>query len=105
MGMLLHESLYEETYFLFNINLYLYTSTSLVCVCACVCLYTYTCMSLCECVLCVHVLMRDEKEGRKKQACQTNNKAKQHSTPKTVTFPKKNELPQVGLEPNTCICV
>ena len=27
------------------------------------------------------------------------NKAKQHSTPKAVTFPRKNELPQVGLEP------
>ena len=46
----------------------------------------------------VHVLMRDEKEGRKKQ---TNNKAKQHSTPKAVTFPKINELPRVGLEPTT----
>ena len=32
---------------------------------------------------------------------QTNNKAKQHSTPKAVTFPKKNELPQVGLKPTT----
>ena len=42
----------------------------------------------------VHVLMRDEKEGRKKQ---TNNKAKQHSTPdlEAVTFP---ELPRMGLE-------
>ena len=29
--------------------------------------------------------MRDEKEGRKKQG-QTNKKAKQHSTPKAVTF-------------------
>ena len=29
----------------------------------------------------IHVLMRDEKEGRKKQG-QTNNKAKQHSIPK-----------------------
>ena len=28
--------------------------------------------------------MRDEKEERSKQ-CQTNNEAKQHSTPKTVT--------------------
>ena len=28
-------------------------------------------------------------------------KAKQHSTPEAVTFPKKNELPQVGLEPMT----
>ena len=45
--------------------------------------------------------MRDErrKEERSKQG-QTNNKAKQLSTPKAVTFPtKKNELPQVGLEP------
>ena len=39
----------------------------------------------------IHVVMRDEKEGRSKQG-QTNNKAKQHSTPKAVTFPKKNEL-------------
>ena len=30
-----------------------------------------------------------------------NNKAKQQSTPKAVTFPKKNELPRVGLEPTT----
>ena len=42
-------------------------------------------------------LMRDEKEERKKQA-KTN---KQHSTPEAVTFPKKNELPRVGLEPTT----
>ena len=48
----------------------------------------------------VHVLMRDEKEGRCKQG-QTNNKAKQHSTPKGIAFPKKNELPRVGLEPTT----
>ena len=43
--------------------------------------------------------MRDEEE-RSKQG-QRNNKAKQHSTPKAVTFPRKNELPQVGLEPTT----
>ena len=44
--------------------------------------------------------MRDEgrKEERSKQG-QTNNKV--HSTPKAVTFPKKNELPRVGLEPTT----
>ena len=36
-------------------------------------------------------------EGRKKQARSNNNKAKQHSTPKAVTFPKKTELPQVEL--------
>ena len=29
------------------------------------------------------------------------NKAKQHSTPKAVTFRKKNELPRVGLKPTT----
>ena len=51
----------------------------------------------------IHVLIRDEKEGRKKQARSNKqtNKAKQHSTPKAVTFPKKNELPRVGLEPTT----
>ena len=50
----------------------------------------------------VHVLMRDEKEGKKrsKQGL-THNKAKQHSTPKAVTFPKKNELSRMGLEPTT----
>ena len=37
-----------------------------------------------------------QKEERSKQG-QTNNKAKQHSTLTAVTFPKKNELPQVGL--------
>ena len=35
--------------------------------------------------------MRDEKEERKKQ--DQTNKAKQHSTPKAGTFPRKNELP------------
>ena len=40
------------------------------------------------------------KEETSKQG-QTNNKAKQHSTPKAVTFPKKNELPRVGLKPTT----
>ena len=42
------------------------------------------------------------KEERIKQG-QTNNKAKQHSTPKAIVFPKNNELPRVGLEP-TCTC-
>ena len=38
----------------------------------------------------IHVIMRDErrKEERSKQD-QTNNKAKQHSTPKAVTFPNE----------------
>ena len=44
--------------------------------------------------------MRDE-EGRKQG--HTNNKAKQHSTPKAVTFPKKNEIPRVGLKPTTLL--
>ena len=34
------------------------------------------------------MVMRDEKEGRSKQG-QTNNKAKQHSTPKAVTFARE----------------
>ena len=40
--------------------------------------------------------MRDEKEEIKKQAKSNKqtNKAKQHSTPKAVPFPRKNELPQ-----------
>ena len=46
--------------------------------------------------------MRDDrrKEEASKQG-QTNNKAKQHSTPNAVTFPKKNELLQVGLKHTT----
>ena len=46
------------------------------------------------------VLYVCRKEERSKQG-QTNNKVKQHNTPKAVTFPKKNELPRVGLEPTT----
>ena len=60
----------------------------------------YTCCNNVEIHTCMHVLMRDEKEGRKKQATctclmrdaegrkkeaskdkKTSNKAKQHSTP------------------------
>ena len=37
------------------------------------------------------MLMRDAEERSYKR-----HKAKQHSTPKAVTFPKKNELPRVG---------
>ena len=54
------------------------------------------------CVRGVYVLMRDE-EGRKKEASKvihTDNKAKQHSTPKSL-FLRKNELPQVGFKPTT----
>ena len=51
------------------------------------------------------MLIRDAK-GRKKEASKqghTNNKAKQHNTPKAaVTFPKKNELPHVHVY--TCTC-
>ena len=43
--------------------------------------------------------MRDEKEEASK--VKITNRAKQHSTPKAVTFSKKNELPRVGLEPTT----
>ena len=37
------------------------------------------------------------KEERSKQG-HANNKAKQHSTPKAVTFQKTNELPRVGFK-------
>ena len=42
-------------------------------------------------------------EGMKKEASKvkTNNKARQHSTPKVFLFPKNNELPRVGFEPTT----
>ena len=42
-----------------------------------------------------------KKEERSKQGQTNNNKAAQYSTSKAVTFPKKNELPRVGLEPTT----
>ena len=51
-----------------------------------------------------HVLMRDERRKEERSKQDQTNKAKQHSTPKAVTFHKKNELPQVGLEPTTCTC-
>ena len=55
----------------------------------------------------IYMLMRDvegRKEGRKEEASKamhTNNKAKQHSTPKAVTFPKKKKVPRVGFKPTT----
>ena len=71
----------------------------------------YMCMELSDCVMFgvvvyIHLYMyvREMKERRKKERSkqgQINNKAKQHSTPKAITFPKKNELPWVGLEPTT----
>ena len=49
--------------------------------------YSYT-------YLYIHIF-NERLEGRKKEASNVKqaNKAKQHSTPKAVTFPKKNELP------------
>ena len=44
-------------------------------------------------------MRRKEEEASKVK--QTNNKAKQHSTPKVVTFLLKKELPRVGFEPTT----
>ena len=44
--------------------------------------------------------MRDEKEERKKKA-RSNKQTRKSNTPKAVTFPRKNELPQVGHEPTT----
>ena len=48
----------------------------------------------------MYVHVNERWEGRREQG-QTNNKAKQNSTPKAVTFTKKNELPWVGQEPTT----
>ena len=48
--------------------------------------------------------MRDKKEFKEERSKQgqTNKQGKAtHNTPKAVTFPKKNERPQVGLEPTT----
>ena len=45
----------------------------------------------------VYILMRDEKEGKRSKQGHTNNNEKQHSTPKAVTFPQKNE--------HTCTCI
>ena len=60
-------------------------------------------VQLYTCMLVIHVLMRDEKEERKKQAWSNKhtNKAKQHSTPKAILLPEKNEVPRVGLKPTT----
>ena len=44
----------------------------------------------------VRILMRDERRKEERSKRSNKNKAEQHSTPKAVTFPKKNELPQVG---------
>ena len=46
----------------------------------------------------MNMLMRDAEASNEERSKQghTNNKAKQHNTPKAVTFPNKNELPWVG---------
>ena len=51
----------------------------------------------------MYMFLNERREERKKEASKVKqtNKAKQHSTPKAVTFPRKNELPQVGLKPTT----
>ena len=50
-------------------------------------------VSTCRCTNThIHVLMRDEKEGRKKQARSSKQQGK---ATQAVTFPKKNELPRV----------
>ena len=51
----------------------------------------------------IYMFLNERWEGRKKEASKIKqtNKAEQHSTPKADTFPRNNELPQVGLEPTT----
>ena len=56
-------------------------------------------MSIYACT--VHVLMRDEKEGRKKQARPNNQQGKATQHTQDSHFPNKNELAWVGLEPTT----
>ena len=88
-----------------------FTTTEYKCnILHCITLMCTTCCSLLKimCFLCtlLHVhnacyyTCFNERGGRKNpKQDQANNKAKQHNTPKAVTFPKKNELPHVGLEP------
>ena len=68
-------------------------------------MYMYMYYNYTVCYYIMHVFkweMRRKKERSKQgQTNKQTNKAKQHSTPKAVTFPRKNELPQVGLEPTT----
>ena len=64
------------------------------------CMYTCTCSGICMYMYIVHACRR--KEERSKQG-QTNNKPKQYSTPKAVTFPRKTELPRVRLHVH-CTC-
>ena len=51
--------------------------------------------------LCILYAREMQKEERSKQArsYKQQGKLKQHNTPKAITFPKKNELPQVEFEP------
>ena len=49
----------------------------------------------------IHVNERCRKKEERSKQGHKNNKAKQHNTPKAVTFLKKNELPRVVLEPTT----
>ena len=52
----------------------------------------------CSCIYMYMYISNEIREGRNKEASKVkqNHKAMQHSTPKSVTFPKKYEL---GLEP------
>ena len=59
--------------------------------CTCTCNYMYNPGDTCF----------NERWKKEASKVKQTNKAKQHSTPKAVTFSKKNELPRVGLEPTT----
>ena len=66
-------------------------------------MYMYCRVVLLCFVVCITLLAFKREMRRKKERSKQGqtNKAKQHSTPKAVTFPRKNELPRVGLEPTT----
>ena len=50
--------------------------------------FMYICTCICTCIN-VHVNERCRRKEERSKHGQTNNNAKQHSTPKAVTFPKE----------------
>ena len=61
--------------------------------------YIYTCSVYNAPSHTVHVNEICRKKEEASKVIQTTRQIKQNDTPKAVTFPKKNELPRVGLKP------
>ena len=64
-------------------------------------MYLYTCLASFSHV---HVLMRDEKEGRKKQGRSNKQQGKATQHTQGSHFPKKNELPQMYIHVHPRVC-